>query len=598
MDAKMCFCNEKTKHLPITGFLEHLRSDLENIIDLLSMDRWLKSGSLKKTIKTSATVPPVAMEASKANSVEEDGAVANARISGQDEGFLDESATAEEFHDKIKENCWVVNPYSAVSEKPACLTSHQNKEFRLNAIKTQILSYLGLLGKEPVINTSASNPQQMEIMRTMYERMQQSPQWPLSDTYTEKVQSFYPSFAMLKGDYKTTGETCATLALSELAQTSTEDFQQDNGQTKSQYMSTLPVTPTYKDEKQVRVSVYWYTRSLKKNRVKRKLLDSRMVSIYGEEWLEFNVKSAARVWRESGKNFGLSIQVEDEDNQVLPAVKYFSFMDCSNEAFIATARPIPGFLVNAARDYILESTRNETNTRRSNTIYLDSLMFPMIDLFTIEMPEHEMVDAALLYQTRSPSRGADKRGRSKEEEEKRERENVGGGSDKEEDDQLAKMVPTEEAEPPQKEKEKLKTAEEGLAEDFSFTGLLMELKRKSRISVADLNSLLGSYKEVTEALAYAKGQVSVLEKEVIRLRERNEQLLKEEGRKELGQAPTYAAKVGMVGRRKSPSRRRKDRMRAKCYRSLVREKRTTATQTEDRAEEKEEERELGVGVRR
>ncbi|CAG2057524.1 unnamed protein product [Timema podura] len=198
-----------------------------------------------------------------------------------------------------------------------------NKEFRLNAIKTQILSYLGLLGKEPVINTSASNPQQMEIMRTMYERMQQSPQWPLSDTYTEKVQSFYPS---------STGETCATLALSELAQTSTEDFQQGNGQTKSQYISTLPVTPRYKDEKQVRVSVYWYTRSLKKNRVKRKLLDSRMVSIYGEEWLEFNVKSAARVWRESGKNFGLSIQVEDEDNQVLPAVKYFSFMDCSNEA--------------------------------------------------------------------------------------------------------------------------------------------------------------------------------------------------------------------------------------------------------------------------
>nr|CAD7200075.1 unnamed protein product [Timema douglasi] len=84
----------RTKHLPITGFLEHLRSDLENIIDLLSMDRWLKSGSLKKTIKTSATVPPVAMEASTANSVEEDGAVANARITGQDEGFLDESATA------------------------------------------------------------------------------------------------------------------------------------------------------------------------------------------------------------------------------------------------------------------------------------------------------------------------------------------------------------------------------------------------------------------------------------------------------------------------------------------------------------------------
>nr|CAD7567426.1 unnamed protein product [Timema californicum] len=129
----------RTKHLPITGFLEHLRSDLENIIDLLSMDRWLKSGSLKKTIKTSATVPPVAMEASTANSVEEDGAVSNARIAGQDEGFLDESVTAEEFHDKIKENCWVVNPYSAVSEKPACLTSH-HQNIRALAIGITLLT--------------------------------------------------------------------------------------------------------------------------------------------------------------------------------------------------------------------------------------------------------------------------------------------------------------------------------------------------------------------------------------------------------------------------------------------------------------------------
>nr|CAD7194504.1 unnamed protein product [Timema douglasi] len=56
------FTRDKAK-----GFLEHLRSDLENIIDLLSMGRWLKSGSLKKAIKTSATVPPVAMEASTTN---------------------------------------------------------------------------------------------------------------------------------------------------------------------------------------------------------------------------------------------------------------------------------------------------------------------------------------------------------------------------------------------------------------------------------------------------------------------------------------------------------------------------------------------------
>jgi len=48
-------------------FLEHLRSDPENIIDFLSMDRWLKSGSLKETVKTSVTVAPLAVEASTTN---------------------------------------------------------------------------------------------------------------------------------------------------------------------------------------------------------------------------------------------------------------------------------------------------------------------------------------------------------------------------------------------------------------------------------------------------------------------------------------------------------------------------------------------------
>lgn len=30
-------------------------------------------------------------------------------------------------------------------------------------------------------------------MREMYEKMKRLPQWPPSDIYTEKVQSFYPS---------------------------------------------------------------------------------------------------------------------------------------------------------------------------------------------------------------------------------------------------------------------------------------------------------------------------------------------------------------------------------------------------------------------
>uniref|UniRef100_A0ACB8FHK1 Uncharacterized protein n=1 Tax=Sphaerodactylus townsendi TaxID=933632 RepID=A0ACB8FHK1_9SAUR len=59
------------------------------------MDYWLKSGSLKKTVKSFFIVPSVAVKASTANSAEEDGAVASAKISGQDGEFLDESVTAD-----------------------------------------------------------------------------------------------------------------------------------------------------------------------------------------------------------------------------------------------------------------------------------------------------------------------------------------------------------------------------------------------------------------------------------------------------------------------------------------------------------------------
>lgn len=57
-----------------------------------------------------------------------------------------------------------------------------------------------------------------------------------------------------------------------------------------------------------------------------------MVSVYGEEWTEWNVRGAVKAWRESNRNFGLAVEVEDEDGNLLPAHKYFSAMNCSKEA--------------------------------------------------------------------------------------------------------------------------------------------------------------------------------------------------------------------------------------------------------------------------
>lgn len=63
---------------------------------------------------------------------------------------------------------------------------------------------------------------------------------------------------------------------------------------------------------------------------KRKLLDSRMLPIYGKNgWIEFNVGSAAGQWYQPGKNFGLVVEVENEDGQLLKASDYFTAMNCS-----------------------------------------------------------------------------------------------------------------------------------------------------------------------------------------------------------------------------------------------------------------------------
>ncbi|KAJ9591150.1 hypothetical protein L9F63_002305, partial [Diploptera punctata] len=183
------------------------------------------------------------------------------------------------------------------------------------------------------------------------------------------------------------------------------------------------------DDKQIRVSVYWYTRSLKKNKVKRKLLDSRMLSVFGkDEWVEFNVRHAVRQWRQLGKNFGLVVEVENEDGEVLKASDYFKIMNCSNEA--STAKPLPGVLLSAVRT-IIESNSNgrldiaallggstafthNGNTaggkntdlgdelsrgKFTNSPYVYSFLFPVIDICTVEIPAKEAANAAFLQQT-------------------------------------------------------------------------------------------------------------------------------------------------------------------------------------------------------
>jgi hypothetical protein len=58
-----------------------------------------------------------------------------------------------------------------------------------------------------------------------------------------------------------------------------------------------------------------------------------MLPIYGKGgWIEFNVRHAVRQWRLLGKNFGLVVEVENEDGELMKASDHFTAMNCSNEA--------------------------------------------------------------------------------------------------------------------------------------------------------------------------------------------------------------------------------------------------------------------------
>lgn len=63
-------------------------------------------------------------------------------------------------------------------------------------------------------------------------------------------------------------------------------------------------------------------------------MDSHMFNTVGDEWMEFNIRTAVRTWKDFGRNYGLVVTVEDEDGVLLPAEKYVHAMNCSKDAGI------------------------------------------------------------------------------------------------------------------------------------------------------------------------------------------------------------------------------------------------------------------------
>ncbi|XP_011297442.1 uncharacterized protein [Fopius arisanus] len=85
------------------------------------------------------------------------------------------------------------------------------------------------------------------------------------------------------------------------------------------------------EEKKIRISVYYYTKSLKKHRSKKRLMDSVVTPLTpGGGHLALDVRQALRFWRQPhpSNNHGILVQVEDQDGKPLKPALYVQQDSC------------------------------------------------------------------------------------------------------------------------------------------------------------------------------------------------------------------------------------------------------------------------------
>ncbi|XP_018369884.1 PREDICTED: uncharacterized protein LOC108765592 isoform X2 [Trachymyrmex cornetzi] len=131
--------------------------------------------------------------------------------------------------------------------------------------------------------------------------------------------------------------------------------------TTSDYRLSNPFDEEEDDEKKIRVSVYYYTKSLKKHRSKKRLMDSVVTPLNaGGAHLALDVRQGLRFWRPSprnphgnGNNHGLVVQIEDQDGRPLKPALYIQQSSCVDHDFDEKAyQRIPALFVRACHRYV------------------------------------------------------------------------------------------------------------------------------------------------------------------------------------------------------------------------------------------------------
>ncbi|XP_012270002.1 uncharacterized protein LOC105694170 isoform X2 [Orussus abietinus] len=116
------------------------------------------------------------------------------------------------------------------------------------------------------------------------------------------------------------------------------------------------------DEKKIRISVYFYTKSLKKHRSKKRLMDSIVTSLTPTgSHLALDVRQGLRFWRlnprnghSSNGNHGLVVQIEDQDGRPLKPALFVQQPSCQadHDQDEKAYQRVPSLFVRACSRYV------------------------------------------------------------------------------------------------------------------------------------------------------------------------------------------------------------------------------------------------------
>ncbi|KAG1656341.1 hypothetical protein GQR58_024021 [Nymphon striatum] len=293
---------------------------------------------------------------------------------------------------------------------------HLEKEVRLRVIKHLILKELGLI--TPPTNLPVLTEKQRENMKIIYNKVVNLSENKFSneESHVQHLQSFLPSCTLPKNTSKHLWENNRKLHLyfqvdhalnkgvtvgSAFIRLWQSHYTVDSKDSSSiEYSQSETAHPWFgsndlkngeeAEEKQeeahpvvreqrFKVNVYSFLRPLKKARkVKRKLINSKIITSGNSGWQTFSVKPAIKSWLGGQRNFGFEVTVQDFTGKFYNPHNFFTQVNCSSVDKISeTILPFSNLIQNL-------STTSDTLSEEENYL-ADNRTYPTLDLHTLRV---------------------------------------------------------------------------------------------------------------------------------------------------------------------------------------------------------------------